>query len=452
MARNFGLGRRAFLKNAGIMAVASAASAENTLASLAAEPSDGSYDFDKPLDRFGTDSIKYDRQIRVFGKGSIQVGMGVADMDFRTAPPITKALRERMQHENWGYLDMPSSFSESIVSWNKRRYGVEIDPRSLVITTGVDAGLVAALKAFAPPGSKVLLNTPTYDGFYHDLEFTGTLPEENPLKVVDGRYSLDFEDFERRISQETKAFILCNPHNPTGNCWSPEDLTRLGEICLRHRVVVFADEIHCDFVTKGNKYTPFASLANKAVVNNSITFKSASKSFNLASLRCAYLYSDNADYAARVQANSPTDALSTMGMIATRAAYTAGEAWLDQCVAYIDANHDYVQQFVRKNIPLCRVVKPQGTYLVWVDVDRVAGRIGADRLAAEANKKQAPSLKPLTPEQMVERYFVKNAKVHMVAGSWCGHTGISHMRMNIATARRTLELALNNIANALRSA
>jgi cystathionine beta-lyase len=376
--------------------------------------------------------------------------MGIADMDFRVAPAITKALMERMLHENWGYLDMPRSFSESIIAWNKRRYGVDINPDSLVITTGVHPGLIAALKTFSPPGSKVLLNTPTYNGFYSDLTYTGTIPEENPLKLVDGRYAIDFDDFERRISHDTNTFILCNPQNPTGNCWSPEDLTRLGEICLRRRVVLLADEIHCDWVTKDNKYTPFASLPNKAIVNNSITFKAASKSFGLAAMKCAWFYSDNADYVARVKANNKAD-LTTMGMIASRAAYTGGEDWLDQCVAYIDGNHEFVAQFVRANMPLVKVLKPQGTYLSWLDVSQVVDKIGAKELAAEASKKLAPSMKPLTSEQMVERHFVKHAKVHMNAGSSYGAGGANHMRMNIATSRKTLELALTNLASALKT-
>jgi cystathionine beta-lyase len=438
-------------------ALVGASGAGTSLASAAvgavgavAEPPNGKYDFDTPYNRFGTDSTKYDQQIRVYGKDSIQVGMGIADMDFRVAPAITKALMERMQHENWGYLDMPKSFPESIVAWNKRRYGVDINPDSLVITTGVHPGLIAALKTFSPPGSKVLLNTPTYNGFYSDLTYTGTIAEENPLKLVNGRYSIDFEDFERRISHDTNTFILCNPQNPTGNTWSPEDLMRLGEICLRRRVVVLADEIHCDWVTKGNKYTPFASLPNKAVVDNSITFKAASKSFGLAAMKCAWFYSTNPNYVNRVKANNKAD-LTTMGMIASRAAYTGGEDWLDQCVSYIDGNHDYVEQFVRANMPMVKVVKPQGTYLSWLDISAVAEKIGAKDLAAEASKKLAPTVKPLTPEQMVERHFVKYAKVHMNAGSSYGYGGANHMRMNIATSRKTLELALNNLANALRT-
>lgn len=413
-------------------------------------PDSGLHDFDTPYNRFGTDSIKYDRLIRIYGKDSVQVGMGVADLDFRVAPAITQALTERLQHENWGYLDMPKSFPDAVINWNKRRHGIDINPDSLVITSGVRAGIIAALRTFSPPGSKVLLNTPTYSGFYGYLMTTGTLAEENPLKVVDGRYSIDFEGFERRISHDTTAFILCNPQNPTGNCWSPDDLIRLGEICLRRRIVVLADEIFCDFVTKGNKYTPFASLPNKAVVNNSITFTAASKSFGLAAMKCAWFFSDNMDYINRVNANHRAD-LTTLGIIASRAAYTGGEEWLNQCVDYIDGNHDFVQSYIAANIPMIKVVKPQGTYLAWLDVSAVADKINAQQLAAEASKGLAPSVKPLTPEQMIMRHFVKTAKVHMNPGAVHGLGGANHMRMNIATSRKTLALALNNLASALRT-
>jgi cystathionine beta-lyase len=458
MSQNNGLDRRAFLRNAGMTALVGAVGSGTSIATAAAAvavaASNSKFDFDTPYNRFGTDSTKYDQQARIYGKENIQVGMGIADMDFRAAPSITKALTERLQHENWGYLDMGGpgmkSFTDGIISWNKRRYGVDINPESLVITTGVHPGLIAALRTFSPPGSKVLLLTPTYNGFYGDLTATNTIAEESPLKLVNGRYSIDFEDFERRISHDTNTLILCNPQNPTGNCWSKEDLLRLGEICTRRRVVVLADEIHCDFVTKGHKYTPYASIGNNEIVNNSLTFKAASKSFGLAAMKCAWFYSDNADYVARVKANNRAD-LTTLGMIASRAAYEGGEEWLNACVDYIDGNHDFVESYVKANIPMIKVVKPQGTYLSWLDVSAVADKINAMQLAAEANKNIKASTKPLSAEQMVERHFVKAAKVHMNAGTSYGYGGQNHMRMNIATSRKTLELALNNLSRALKT-
>jgi len=447
-----GLNRRAFLQNAGMTALLGAMGTGTSLAGEAAgaildPPAGGKYDFDTPYSRIGTDCVKWDQQIRTYGKDHVAVGMGIADMDFRAAPCITRAVAERCQHENWGYLDMPASYSEAIVAWNKKRYGLDIDPATLVFTTGVHPGIIAALEAFSPPGSKVLLTTPTYNGFYSDLRYTRTLAEDSPMKVVNGRYSIDFDDFERRISHDTHTFILCNPQNPTGNCWSAEELTRLGEICLRRRVVVLADEIHCDFVTKGQKYTPFASLPNKDIVNNSITFKAASKSFSLAAMKHAWYFSTNPDYLARVKAHTRAD-LTTIGMVANRAALTEGEDWLDQLLVYIDGNHEYVESFVKTNMPLVSCVKPQGTYLMWLDVSQVMDRIGATRMAEEASK---ASTTPVTPEQAAERWFVQNAKVHLNAGSTYGTGGQGHMRMNIATSRKTLELALTNMANALKN-
>ena len=306
--------------------------------------------------------------------------------------------------------------------------------------------MIAALRAFSPPGTKVLLTTPTYNGFYSDLRNTGTLPEDSPMKLVNGRYAIDFEDFERRITPDTNTFILCNPQNPTGNCWSPEDLLRIGEICLKRRVVVLADEIHCDFVMKGQKYTPFASLPNKDVVNNSLTFKAASKTFSLAAMKHAWFFSTNPDYLARAKANNRAD-LTTLGMVANQAALTEGEEWLDQLLPYIDGNHEFVEAYVKSNMPMVKCVKPQGTYLMWLDVTQVADRIGAKQKAMEASKAEG---KAISPEQIVERWFVENAKVQLNAGSSYGTGGANHMRMNLGTSRKTIELALNNMSAALK--
>jgi cystathionine beta-lyase len=454
MSQQAGFNRRSFLRNAGMTALVGAVGPSAATLTGAAGVSgvfdtpNGKYDFDTPYNRIGTDSVKWDQQIRTFGLDHLVAGMGIADMDFRCAPAITKALTERIQHENWGYLDQPKSFVDGIVAWNKTRHGLNVNPESVVITTGVHPGLIAAIKTFSPVGGKVLLTTPVYNGFYSDLRFTGTKPEESLMKFADGRFQLDFDDFERRISNDTNVFILCNPQNPTGNVWSPEDLMRIGEICLRRRVVVLADEIHCDFVSKGIKYTPFATLPNKAVVNNSITFKAASKSFGLAAMKCAWFFSDNMDYISRVKANNKAD-LSTLGMIASKAAYAGGEDWLNQCVDYVDGNHDFTQKFFNANIPMIKVgAKPQGTYLTWLDVTRVADRIGAKEMASsEASKSRRGD--PPSPEAMVVKWFAKNANVALNAGDTYGKGGENHLRMNIATSRKTLEAAYTSMARAL---
>ena len=441
MGTDFGLDRRAFLKGVQMVAIAGAAGAGMPVPA-AATVSGGKYDFDTPYNRIGTDCVKWDQQIRLYGRDHIAVGMGVADMDFRVAPVITEALVKRVQHENWGYLDMPESFPELIINWNKRRYGIEIHRDWLLMSTGVHPSIVSALRAFSPRGSKVLMMTPIYDGFYGDIAAAGCTPEESPMKLVNGRYAMDFEELERHISEETKTLILCNPHNPTGNCWSADDLTTVGEICTKRGIVLLVDEIHCDLVTKGNKYTPFSTLSNREIVRNSITFKSASKSFSLSAMKCGWMFSENPDYIAKIVEFGHSQDFNTIGMVATVAAYTRGEDWLQHVLSYLNDNHDYAASFIRANMPLVSYTKAQGTYLAWLDVTKVIEKIGARELAAQAGK-------GVTPEVLVSRFFIQNAKVQINPGSNYGHAGAGHMRMNLATSRQTLELALTNMATAL---
>lgn len=444
MGTNAGLDRRAFLKGMQMVAVASAAGADVPVSAAGPTEDVGQYDFDTPYNRIGTDCVKWDQQIRLYGREHIAVGMGVADMDFRVAPVITEALAKRVQHQNWGYLDMPESFPELIIDWNKRRYGIDIHRDWLLMSTGVHPSILSALRAFSPRGSKVLMMTPIYDGFYGDIAAAGCKPEESPMRLVNGRYAMDFEELERHISEDTKTLILCNPHNPTGNCWSAQDLTTVGEICTKRGVVLLVDEIHCDLVTNGHKYTPFSTLSNREIVRNSITFKSASKSFSLSAMKCGWMFSDNPDYIAKIVEFGHSQDFNTIGMVATVAAYTRGEDWLRQVLSYLNDNHDYAASFIRANMPLVSYTKAQGTYLAWLDVTRVIEKIGARELAEKAGH-------GATPEVMVSRFFVQNARVQINPGSMYGRAGAGHMRMNLATSRKTLELALTNMATALKN-
>jgi cystathionine beta-lyase len=444
MDNDGGLNRRTFLKSAQWVAIAGAAGTSVPLLGARAATAT-TYDFDTPYSRIGTDCTKWDAQYRIYGKENIAVGMGIADMDFKAAPCITQALSNRVKHENWGYLDMPQAFPDAIIAWNKRHYDIDIHPDWLRMSTGVHPSIVSALRAFSPPGSKVLVMTPIYDGFFGDITAAGCTREESPMRLVNGKYSLDFEELERHISVDTKTLIFCNPQNPTGNCWTAQDMTTLGELCLKRGVVLLVDEIHCDLITKGNKYTPFCTLANRAVVRNSITFKSGSKSFSLSAMKIGWMFSENAQYIARIMASGHSQDFNTLGMVATIAAYTQGDDYLQQTVSYLDANHDFVAAYVRANMPLVSYSKAQGTYLAWLDVTRVIDKIGA-KARAEAAGNDASA------EDMVTRFFVDNAKVQINSGSHYGRAGAGHMRMNIATSRKTLELALANMASALRNA
>lgn len=447
MARRFDLDRRTFLRGAGASALLGAAGirpvgASMPLTSLAGEHQ--VFDFDEPFDRFGTDCTKWDGAVQDAGH-AIEVGMGIADTDFRAAPCITRALAERCAHENWGYLRRPAKYSEAVAEWNHRRYGIEIDPGDLVWTTGVHPALIAALLAFSPPGSRVLMTTPVYNGFYTDLRFTRTLPEDSPMvRGSDGRYEIDWDDFERR-AQRSNVFILCNPQNPTGNVWTEDELLRMGEICLRHRVVVLADEIHCDFVTEGHTYTPFAALPDREIVDNSVTFKAQSKTFNLAAMKVSWWYSTNPDYQARVRAFSRAD-LPTLGLVANHAALTEGEPWLDQLLPYIDANQEFASSYMRDHVPGVHCTKAEGTYLAWVDVREIMEAIDAERIAEEET---ATSVETVTPGKVVQRWMAEHAGVFLSPGDGFGTGGVGYMRMNLGTQRARLRHALDNIAAAV---
>ncbi|MCX6612590.1 MAG: aminotransferase class I/II-fold pyridoxal phosphate-dependent enzyme [Acidobacteria bacterium] len=407
------------------------------------------FDFDTPYDRYGSDSTKWDAQARIYGKDAIDVPMGISDTDFRSSPVITKALTARVRHESFGYLAIPQSFNQAIIDWNQRRYGITINPANLLLSTGVTASLISGIRAFSPPGSKVLLLTPTYDGFLGPIRAAGCIAEESPLRFRDGRYQMDLEALDRHISRDTNTLILCNPNNPTGNVWTKEELLAVGELCTRRRVVILVDEVHCDFVTKGQKYTPFASLENRDVVMNSVTFKSASKSFNLSGLKSGWLFSDNPEYIRRIAATGHRVDMNTMGMVASHAALTGGEEWLNEVIAYLDANHDYLEKFISEKIPLMKYQKAQGTYLAWVDVTALIDKIGAQAQAVQAEKLRTGPGRPITAEAIIRDYLIREAKVQILPGTNYGHNGVGHMRMNLGTSRKTLTRALNNIASAL---
>ena len=222
----------------------------------------------------------------------------------------------------------------------------------------------------------------------------------------------------------------------------------LGEICTRRRVVVLADEIHCDFVRGDSRYVPYSTLDNEEVVMNSISFKSTSKSFNLAATKCAYMYSRNADYIDRIKATAHNETVNTLGIVASQAAYEEGAPWLDRLVQYIDGNVDFARSFIDEQIPLIGWLKPEGTYLAWLDVSALQEKIDAEKLTAEANRSRDPALPPLSPEHIVEQYLVTHAGVQLNDGFRYGHGGAGHMRMNLATSRTLLKKALESIASA----
>ena len=447
------LNRRRFMHGAGAAGLAgmfgTSSATRQALADTTQSPPyliNGRYDFDTPYSRIGTDSTKWDYQIDLFGDG-IKVGMGIADLDFRAAPCIGEAISRRLQHENWGYLNRQlgyASLKEAISAWNAERHGVTVDPDTIEIASGVHPGLIAGIATFSPPGSRVLLMTPTYEGFYSDLTFTNTLANESELVFENDRYHIDWDDLEARMTPDTHSMLLCNPQNPTGNVWSEEDLLRIGELCLKHDVVVIADEIHADFVRSGERYTPFASLPDKAIVDNSITCKAITKTFNLPASKNAYWFSTNPVFLERVKKNHRAD-INTLGVVANEAAYRHGADWLDQLLVYIDGNHSFVENYLKENLPEVGYTRAQGTFLSWLHFGEIMDAVGVVEKSAATQS----SATPMTQTQVFEAWLAENAGVQLNDGEAYGKGSRRCMRMNIGTSRRQIELALDSIAAAI---
>ncbi|NOX69255.1 MAG: aminotransferase class I/II-fold pyridoxal phosphate-dependent enzyme [Gammaproteobacteria bacterium] len=449
MSKLNGLNRRAFLKGASMTALAGAVGTGSTVSAAAATTPgmiNGKYDFDTPYSRIGTDCVKWDSQIALFGD-KVKVGMGIADMDFRAAPCIGEAMAERMKHENWGYLSAEAyaTFREVIAEWNLDRYNLTVDPNSIVIATGVHPGLIATLKTFSPPGSKVLLMTPTYNGFYSDLTHTQTLRNESEMIFENGRYTVDWDDLEARMTPDTQSMLLCNPQNPTGNVWSEEDLLRIGELCLKHQVTVLADEIHADFVRPGEKYTPFASLPDKEIVDNSVSFKAITKTFSMPASKNAYWFSTNPVMLERIKINHNAG-INTLGVVANTAAYKHGKDWIDQLLPYLDANHSYVEDFIKENMPRVGYTKAQGTFLSWLHFDDIMEDLDVVGKSAASQKTD----QPMTETQVFESWLVDNSGVQLNDGEGYGKGGERCMRMNIGCSRQVLGTALKSMAAAFR--
>ncbi len=452
MSSNHDFNRRAFLKGAGMTALAGtvgAGSAASVSTAAAADGMpylrDGKYDFDTVYNRVGTDCYKWDSEIAAFGD-KIKIGMGICDMDFRAAPCIGEAMVARLQHENWGYLSLEAydSYREAITDWNHERYGLDVDPASIVFATGVHPGLVATLKTFSPPVSKVLMMTPTYNGFYSDLTNSRTIKNESEMVFEDGRYTIDWDDFEARMTADTHSLLLCNPQNPTGKVWSEDDLLRIGELCLKHQVVVLADEIHADFVRAGQKYTPFASLPDKDIVDNSLTFKAITKTFSMPASKNAYWFSTNPVYLERVKKNHQAG-INTLGIVANIAAYRHGSDWLEQVLRYIDDNHQYVEDFLKENLPQVGYTKSEGTMLSWLHFDDIMDEVGVVEKSAASQMTD----KPMTETQAFEAWLVENSGVQLNDGEGYGKGSKRCMRMNIGCSRQVLSKALNGIADAV---
>ena len=384
------------------------------------------YDFDTVIPRRGTNSYKWDTP-----EAEGVLPMWVADMDFRTAPAIVKALQRRVSHGIFGYTKVPQDYYDAVVRWFARRHGWEMDPGWIIYTTGVVPAVSAIIKALAEPGDRVIVQTPAYNCFYSSIRNNGCEMSPNNLIYSDGRYTIDFDDLEAKAANaRAKLLLLCNPHNPSGRVWTPDELRRIGDICLRHGVFVVADEIHCELTYPGHGYTPFASLS-ESFLQNSVTCVSPSKAFNVAGLQIANIVTANSSVRRRIDrainVNEVCD-VNPFGVIATIAAYDQGGEWLDALRKYLWGNYEYLRRFFGERLPQYPVLPLEGTYLVWVDV-RAAGA-GSDEVARRLQQEQ---------------------KLLVNSGTMYGPGGDGFIRVNIACPRTLLAEGLERIARVLGS-
>ncbi|WP_405329720.1 MalY/PatB family protein [Fibrobacter sp.] len=394
-------------------------------------------DFDTVIDRRHTKSIKYDFFVE---RGLVKPGddasgilpLWIADMDFKTSSFVQDALIRTAEHGIFGYSETQEDYFHILQDFYRRRHNYEIEsPRWVRKTPGVMFTIGMAVKAFTNVGDAVLIQQPVYMHFVDVIEFNERKVVSNNLVYgEDGRYHIDFEDFEKKIIENNiKLFLLCSPHNPVCRVWTREELLRIGEICLKHHVLVVSDEIHSDFVFEGT-HTVFGSLSEE-IANNSITVTAPTKTFNLAGVQISHTFVKNPVIrrALRYQINATGySQVSIQGIVAAEAAYSKGDVWLDALLKYIKGNIDYTENFVRNNLEGVKLVPMEATYLAWLDFN------GAG----------------LTSEQ-VDSLVLRKAKLWLNSGTKFGKTGAGFQRLNLACPRSTLAEALNRLKVALDS-
>ncbi len=380
------------------------------------------YDFDTLKDRKGTDSAKWKK----YGDGVLP--LWVADMDFVSAEPILRALHERVDHGFFGYAMPLEELCQTIRDRLKVLYAWEVPSEDLYFLPGLVTGLNFAVQAFANPGEGVLVQPPVYPHFLKDPVHHGRALLDPPLVPKADTYEVDFEAFERAITPQTKIFILCNPHNPVGRVYTQTELEKMAEICLRHRLVICSDEIHCDLVYEGFRHIPIAALGSE-VAKSTITLIAPSKTYNLAGLRCGFAVIQNPELASgwKKATLGLNPGLNIMGQVAALAGYRDGKEWLDQVLAYLQGNRDFLSRCVAEKLPGVRMTRMEATYLAWLDC-RGAGISG-------------------NPFQ----FFLKEAKVALNDGTEFGRGGEGFVRLNFACPRNMLEEALERMSGALKN-
>ncbi len=388
------------------------------------------YDFDTVIDRVDTDSLKFDFAKRR-GKPENVLPLWVADMDFRTSDEILTAIHERVDHGIFGYTETRERYFEAVSGWMKHRHGWEIRESWIVKTPGVVFALAMAIKAYTKPGDAVLIQQPVYYPFSEAIVDNDRKLVSNDLVLGDdGRFHIDFEDFERKIVDEKiSLFIFCSPHNPVGRVWTEDELLKVGEICLKHGVIIVSDEIHEDFVYGDRKHRVLVNL-KKEFESIVITATSPGKTFNLAGVQISNIIIPNANlrhaFKHQVAAAGYSQA-NTIGIVACEAAYTHGDEWYEQMLKYVEDNIHYMQEFLRNELPELHMIETEGTYLTWVDFRGLG-----------------------LEEPELEDLIVNKAGLWLDSGAVFGKAGEGFERFNVACPRATLTKALEQLRDAIR--
>lgn len=386
------------------------------------------YSFDDYVERRGTDCIKWDSLGCAFGADDI-LPFWIADMDFKAPREVLDALSERISHGVLGYPRIPDSLYEAIINWQKTRHGFQVDKSWITWSPGVVAGLSFCVQAFTKPGEEIIIQSPVYHPFFHLIEGTGRKVVTNPLKRTDGKYTFDLEHLEKLVTPSRRVLILCSPHNPVMRVWTREELTALAELAERKDMLIISDEIHQDLVYSDARHTCFAGLSRDAG-QRSVTFTAPSKTFNVAGLACSAAIIPNRELKAafeKVTDASDLNQLNLMGQAALEAAYTKCAGWADALVRYLEGNRNFVESFIKEEMPLARMDHPEGTYIFWIDF-RGYGLSG----------------------DALRELLIKKARVALNDGRSFGEEGDGFARLNIGTTRERLKEGLRRIAEALR--
>jgi len=392
------------------------------------------YDFDKVIERKNTDSLKYDFAVRK-NIPEDALPMWVADMDFSAPKEVLVALEKRIRHGIFGYSEGREDYFEAVRNWYERYFDWQIKRPWMVKTPGVVYAVAMAVKAFTNKNDRIMIQEPVYYPFKEIIESNERKIVVNPLVYQQGKYVMDYEGLEKQIIEnEVKLFILCSPHNPVGRVWSVEELIRLGEICIRQDVLVVADEIHQDFIYPGHEHHVFAGL-RESFAERTITCTSPSKTFNLAGLQLSNVFISNQKRRRQFRKEVEKSGYSQpnlMGLVSCQAAYSYGHDWLEQLKQYLLSNLLYMKSFLSDKIPDAKLIEPEGTYLVWVDLSNIS-------IFKGKNQKE------------VEYFMTHNAKLWLDSGTMFGQGGEGFWRFNIACPRKVLEKALTQLQQALEA-